>query len=86
MCLSIPGQVVEINEGMALVDVRGKPLWFNALTEPGLKQGDFVLTHTGLIIAVISQEEAISIDRDVWEMEKSQSEFDKSKMLVESDV
>ena len=71
MCLSIPGQVVQVDEGLALVEVRGQPRWFNALTEPGLKAGDYVLTHTGLVIAVLTREEATSIDREIREMELS---------------
>jgi hydrogenase maturation factor len=71
---------------MALVEVRGTPRWFNALTEPGLKAGDFVLTHTGLIIAILSQEEASQIDRDLREMEQSQFEFEEQNLLIESDL
>ena len=75
MCLSKPGQVVQVNDGLALVEVRGKTQWFNALTEPGLKAGDFVLTHTGLVIAVLSEDEAARIDREIREMEQSELEL-----------
>lgn len=75
MCLSKPGQVIQLNDGLALVEVRGRTRWFNALTEPELKAGDFVLTHTGLVIAVLSEEEANTIDREISEMEQSELEL-----------
>lgn len=71
MCLSKPGLVIQVNDGMALVEVHGKAQWFNALTEPALKAGDFVLTHTGLIIAILTQAEAVQLDLELREMENA---------------
>jgi hydrogenase maturation factor len=43
---------------MAEVDTEGQRAWFNALAQPDVKTGDYVLTHANLIVAIISQAEA----------------------------
>lgn len=58
MCLSIPAEIIEINEDMAKVSIAGN------ITNAGLhfiedpQIGDFVLLHSGYAIQVISKKEA----------------------------
>ena len=58
MCLTIPGRVVQVNGAMAEVELDGRTDWYNALAQPEVKVGDFVLTHANLIVSVISEDEA----------------------------
>jgi hydrogenase expression/formation protein HypC len=58
MCMSLPGRVVQVLDGMAEVERDGRRAWFNALMVPEAKTGDWVLTHTSLVISVISEADA----------------------------
>jgi hydrogenase expression/formation protein HypC len=58
MCLTIPGRVTQINGPMAEVETEGRTEWCNALAQPDLKVGDYVLVHANLIVSIISAEEA----------------------------
>ena len=58
MCLTIPGRVVQVTGAMAEVELEGRADWYNALAQPDVKVGDYVLTHANLIVSIISEEEA----------------------------
>ncbi len=59
MCLSVPGRVTQVQGAMAEVEEEdGSTAWYNALPQPDLKVGDYVLTHANLIVAIISETEA----------------------------
>lgn len=58
MCMSRPGVVVALRDGMAAVQREGRQAWCNALMVPEVKVGDWVLTHTSLVVSVISEREA----------------------------
>ena len=62
MCMSRPGRVVRVQEGMAEVERRGSRAWFNALAVPEARPGDWVLVHTSLVLSVIDSQEAEQID------------------------
>jgi hydrogenase expression/formation protein HypC len=70
MCLTIPGRVVQINGAMAEVNVEGRTDWYNALAQPDVKVGDFVLTHANLIVGIISEEEAQRMLQAAREMQE----------------
>lgn len=65
MCLSIPGQILDVRESRALVQTEGRAVWCNALTQPDVRTGDYVLTHAGLILSIISDAEARRIRAEV---------------------
>ena len=65
MCLSIPGQVIEVRGAQALVRIRGRTVWCNAMTQPAVRPDDYVLTHANLIIAIVAPEEAQEIQEAV---------------------
>ncbi len=46
---------------MALVEFNGLQLQCNALTQPDVKVGDYVLVHANLLVAIISDEEAMQM-------------------------
>ena len=62
MCMSRPGEVVQVRDGMAEVDIAGRRAWFNALLVPELRPGAWVLTHTSLVLSEISAAEAASVN------------------------
>ena len=61
MCLSIPSEILEIDElNNALVDTLGvkRKVNLDLISEP-LKEGDFVLIHVGVAMEKIDQEAAL---------------------------
>lgn len=57
MCVAAPGKITEINGSTAVVDYNGNKIY----AEKGIvhvKIGDYVLVHAGLIIQVLSEDEA----------------------------
>lgn len=58
MCMSVPGRVTQRKGALAEVEREGRAAWFNALTQPDVRVGDYVLTHANLIVAIISAKEA----------------------------
>lgn len=59
MCLAIPAQITEIDEGnMATVDILGVTRSISVDLTPTAKVGDFVLVHAGFSIEVVSEQAA----------------------------
>jgi hydrogenase expression/formation protein HypC len=58
MCVSLPGTVVAIRDGIALVETVGIQRRCNALAYPELEPGDRVLLHAGLVVRVLTDNEA----------------------------
>jgi hydrogenase expression/formation protein HypC len=58
MCLSVPGQVMEINNDKAKVSIGGNI--YNAGLDliDDVKVGDYVLLHAGFVIQKIDEKEA----------------------------
>jgi len=63
LCLGVPGKVIEVKEGTAVVDINGIKREVDALLVPEVKPGDYVIVHAGTIISIISEE-------DYWETMK----------------
>ena len=60
MCVAIPGKVLSIDDGKAIVDFSGNQV----LAYVGLvntKVGDYVLVHAGCVIQTMKQQEAEEI-------------------------
>lgn len=70
MCTTIPGRVTQVQGPMAEVETDGRKAWFNALAQPDVKVGDYVLTHANLIVSIISEEEAERMFDAIREMEE----------------
>ncbi len=58
MCLAVPGQVLEIHQSMATVDVAGvrRQVCMDLLDE--VRTGDYVLVHVGFALQRIDEQEA----------------------------
>ncbi len=71
MCVSRPGRIVRLLDGMAEVESKGKRTWFNALMVPEAKSGDWVLTHTGIVLSVIGQADVDALDALMAEIDQA---------------
>jgi hydrogenase expression/formation protein HypC len=62
MCIAEPGVVLSVADGMARVAIRGVvrdvPLTVVDALGVAVSPGDLVLVHTGLAVAVLTEEEA----------------------------
>ena len=58
MCISLPGTVMSLDGPLALVDTAGVQRWCNAIMYPELELGSRVLLHAGLVVAVLTEEDA----------------------------
>jgi hydrogenase expression/formation protein HypC len=67
MCMSRPGRVVTLKGGVAEVEINGRRAWFNALLVPDVKPGDWVLTHTSLVVSQISETDAEAVNALLYE-------------------
>lgn len=77
MCLTVPGRVTQVQGAMAEVESLGQRDWYNALAQPDVKVGDYVLTHANLIVAIISRDEAERMEEAAREMERLIDEEDQ---------
>lgn len=68
MCISLPGKVVTVRGPAALVETAGTSRWCNALLQSGLEPGDRVLVHAGLVVQVLSPEQAYEIENAFAEL------------------
>ena len=71
MCMSLPGKVFALNGALALVEVTGRQLWCNALAQPEVTVGDYVLVHANLIVAIISKLEAEQMFQTARELDEA---------------
>jgi len=79
MCVSIPGRVTAVQGPMAEVESGGRRAWFNALAQPDVKVGDYVLTHANLIVSIISAEEAQRMLEAARELEERMREEEEKR-------
>ncbi len=79
MCLSVPGRVTQVQGPMAEVEEdAGSKAWYNALPQPDVKVGDYVLTHANLIVVIISETEALEMMQAYREAEELLTEEEQS--------
>ncbi len=61
MCVTYPGQVLEVAGGMALVDTRGRRVRASTVLVPETSAGDWVIVATGTVLQIIDADEAHAI-------------------------
>ncbi len=66
MCLAIPGKIVELQGDRAIVDFGGVKQEVDVSLLEDVKEGDWVIVHTGFAIQKLSEEEA-KASLEVWE-------------------
>ena len=69
MCLSIPAKVLSTNGNMAIVQTGGLKVQASLGLVENIREGDYVLIHTGFIIQKISFEEAEETKNLIREIE-----------------
>ncbi len=70
MCLAVPGRIVEKEDGIGLVDVRGNRIRAGLALVPEADVGDWVLLHAGFAITQISSRDAAETNALLDEMER----------------
>ena len=58
MCVAYPGQVLEVVDGMALVEDRGRSLRASTALVPATRAGDWVVVSAGVVLQVMDADEA----------------------------
>lgn len=58
MCLAIPARVIEINEGVGLVELAGVVREASFMLLPDVQVGDYVLLHAGYALQKMDEVEA----------------------------
>lgn len=58
MCLAVPGKIISIDDKTATVDIEGNRVSAMTALVPEAAVGDWVLIHAGLMVTVMSEEEA----------------------------
>jgi hydrogenase expression/formation protein HypC len=69
--MSRPGRIVQLLDGMAEVETNGRRAWFNALMVPDARPGEWVLTHTGIVLSVIDQSEVEALGALMAEVDRA---------------
>ena len=61
MCLAIPGKIETINGRTAIVDFGGikREAVIDLMEEGSIKLGTWVLVHTGFVIEILDEKEAL---------------------------
>ena len=58
MCIGLPAKVVNIRDGMAIVDASGAQREVSAELLDDIDPGDYVMVHAGIAIAKITGEDS----------------------------
>ena len=58
MCLAVPGRIVEKDDGIGVLDVRGNRMRAGLALVPDAAVGDWVLLHAGFAITEITPQDA----------------------------
>ena len=82
MCLAVPGKVVSIDERnpdlrMAKVDFSGIMKEVSVQWLPEVKVGDYILSHTGMALNILDEEDAmetLKLLRELGEMDAENQE------------
>lgn len=57
MCVGLPAKIVNLKDGMAVVDAYGAKKEISAELLEDLEPGDYVMVHAGIAIAKITEDE-----------------------------
>ncbi len=78
MCLSIPAKILSIEGKTARASVGGTIINIGLHMIDDIKEGDYVLVHTGFALQKISDDEAQETLKLIREMEDISKELDKN--------
>jgi hydrogenase expression/formation protein HypC len=58
MCLAVPGRIESIEDQIAIVNIGGNRMHAMTALVPEARAGDWALVHAGLVVTLMSEEEA----------------------------
>jgi hydrogenase expression/formation protein HypC len=61
MCMTYPGQVLEVADGMALVEIDRRQRRASLVLTPEVVVGDWVIVAAGTVLEVVDPDEAAEI-------------------------
>ena len=61
MCVTYPGQVLEVSDGMALVDIDHQRRRASLVIVPEVAVGDWVIVGAGTVLEIVDPTEAAEI-------------------------
>ena len=79
MCLGIPARIIQINGEYADANINGATIRIGLQLMENVKQGDYVLVHTGYALEKLSEKEALETLETIRQLE----EFDPDKPVTE---
>jgi len=65
MCLAVPSKIIEMNNGVARVDVDGVVREASLMLLDDAKIGDYVIVHAGFAISKVDEEAALQTLEDM---------------------
>jgi len=65
MCLAVPSKIIEMNAGVAKVDVDGVVREASLMLLDDAKIGDYVIVHAGFAISKVDEEAALQTLEDM---------------------
>jgi hydrogenase expression/formation protein HypC len=65
MCLAVPSKIIEMNGGVAKVDVDGVVREASLMLLDDAKIGDYVIVHAGFAISKVDEEAALQTLEDM---------------------
>lgn len=68
MCVGLPAKVVNIKEGMAIIDASGAKREVSVELLDKLEPGDYVMIHAGIAIAKITNDDQSETDKIMEEL------------------
>lgn len=78
MCSGTPGKVLSIDGVMAQIESGDQHRWYNAMAQPELAIGDYVLVYADLVVKIISEQEAQEMSDMLVAMRAMQAELYQS--------
>lgn len=57
MCVGLPGRIVTMKDGMAVIDASGAKREISTELIENLEPGDYVMVHAGIAIAKIQEDD-----------------------------
>ena len=76
MCVGIPARIDKIDGEMAVANINGASIKVGIQLLEDVKEGDYVLVHTGYALDKLSEEEALETLETLRQLESFNSEID----------
>ncbi|PIE62083.1 MAG: HypC/HybG/HupF family hydrogenase formation chaperone [Desulfobacter postgatei] len=65
MCLAVPSKIIEINDGLAKVEVDGVVREASLMLLEDARMGDYVIVHAGFAISKLDEQAALQTISDM---------------------